>query len=130
MRLMMAMKPALKHALAAIILVLSLATPVAAGPYEDATAAIERGDHATAARLLRPLADKGVAYAQTLLGFMYANGEGVPQDYVRAYMWFNLSAAQGNPPAAKDRDDIAKRMTHAQIAEAQKLAREWQSKRS
>ena len=44
------MKPALKHALAAIILVLSLATPVAAGPREDASAAYYRGDYATALR--------------------------------------------------------------------------------
>ena len=53
----------------------------------------------------------------------------MPQDYVRAHMWFNLSAAQGNQDAAKNRDNIAKRMTPAQIAEAQKLAREWQPKR-
>jgi uncharacterized protein len=44
-------------------------------------------------------------------------------------MWFNLSAAQGDQDAAGARDSIAKRMTPAQIAEAQKLAREWQSKR-
>ena len=56
-------------------------------------------------------------------------GEGVPQDYVRAHMWFNLSAAQGYQDAARNRDNIAKRMTPAQIAEAQKLAREWQPKR-
>ena len=63
--------------------------------------------------------------AQFNLGAMYANGQGVPQDYVRAHMWFNLSAAQGNQGAAKNRDIAARRMTPAQIAEAQKLAREW-----
>jgi hypothetical protein len=63
------------------------------------------------------------------LGVMYTNGWGVPQDYVRAHMWLNLSAAQGDQDAARDRDDIATRMTPAQIAEAQKLAREWQPKR-
>jgi S1-C subfamily serine protease len=40
-------------------------------------------------------------------------------------MWFNLSAARGYQDAAKSRDLIAQRMTPAQIAEAQKLAREW-----
>ena len=59
---------------------------------------------------------------------LYANGEGVRQDYVRAHMLFNLSAAQGNQNAMKDRDRIARRMTYEQIAEAQKLAREWKPK--
>jgi TPR repeat protein len=68
------------------------------------------------------------------LGLTYANGEGVPQDYVLAHMWFNLAEARSNHPmmekiAGELRDETAKRMTPAQIAEAQKLAREWQSKR-
>ena len=86
-------------------------------------------DYAEALKWYRLAADQGHASAQCNLGVMYANGEGVPQDYVRAHMWFNLSAAQGDQDAAKNRDDVAKRMTPAQIAEAQKLAREWQPKR-
>jgi Sel1 repeat len=97
------------------------AVPVTAGPFEDAVAAHGRGDYATALRLWRPLADQGNAHAQFNLGAMYANGQGVPQDYVRAHMWFNLSAAQGNQGAAKNRDIAARRMTPAQIAKAQKL---------
>jgi tetratricopeptide (TPR) repeat protein len=73
-------------------------------------------------------ADQGEALAQSELGILYANGQGVRQDYVRAHMWFNLSAAQGNQKALKDRDRIAGRMTREQIAEAQKLAREWKPK--
>jgi hypothetical protein len=38
-------------------------------------------------------------------------------------MWFNLSAAQGNQKAMKDRERITRQMTPDQIAEAQKLAR-------
>jgi len=56
---------------------------------------------------------------------MYDSGWGVPQDYVKAHMWFNLSAAQGEQDAAEDRDKVAQRMTSAQVAEEQKLAREW-----
>ena len=56
---------------------------------------------------------------------MYAIGKGVVQDYVLAHMWLNLAAAQGDPDAARWRDDVAKMMMPAQIAEAQKLAREW-----
>ena len=114
----------LKH-VAAIILVLGFATPVVAAPLEDADAAVKRRDYATAVRLVRHLAEQGDANAQYNLGVFYDNGLGVPQDKVRAYMWLNLSAAQGRDGAAAFRDLMARRMTPAQIAEAQKLAREW-----
>jgi TPR repeat protein len=115
---------AFKHAIAAIILVMSFAGSVAAGPLEDADVAVKRRDYATV-RLIRPLAEQGDATAQYNLGFFYDNGLDVPQDQVSAYMWFSLSAAQGKEGAATFRDLIARRMTPAQIAEAQKLAREW-----
>ncbi len=56
---------------------------------------------------------------------MYANGEGVPEDHVLAYMWFNLSAAQGVEVAPGNKDIIEQRMTREQIAEAQRLSTEW-----
>ncbi len=65
---------------------------------------------------------------------MYGTGQGVPQDYVQAHMWFNLAAA-GSPAgevrdkAAMIRNTVAKLMTPAQIAEAQRLAREWNPRR-
>jgi len=68
---------------------------------------------------------------QSNMGTMYKFGWGVPQDYVIAHMWFNLSAAQGcmlSDFSAAERDDLASKMTPAQIAEAQKLAREWKPK--
>ena len=119
------MKRTLTHAIAAVLLVLSFAEPAAAGPLEDADAALKRRDYATALRFIRPLAEQGDASAQYNLGVLYDNGLGVPQDKVRAYMWFTLSAAQGRDGAAAFRDLIARRMTPAQIEEAQKLAREW-----
>ena len=61
---------------------------------------------------------------------MYAKGEGVPEDYILAYMWWNLSAAQGTERAKKSKGIISKEMTKEQIAEAQKLSREWLAKRS
>jgi len=66
---------------AAIMLVLSFVAPVAAGPLEDGRAAYDRGDYATALRLLRPLADQGNADAESDLGVMYDKGQGVPQDF-------------------------------------------------
>ena len=98
-------------------------------PLEDADAAIKRRDYATALRLIRPLAEQGDANAQYNLGVFYDNGLGVSQDRVRAYMWLNLAAMQGRESAAALRDLVARLMTPAQIAEAQKLAREWKSKR-
>jgi uncharacterized protein len=81
--------------------------------------------YAEAVKWYRLAADQGNATAQVFLGNMYAYGQGVSQDYVRAHMWFNLSAAHGGQLAAEARDNIARRMTPAQIAESQKLAREW-----
>ena len=77
------MKLTLKRAIAASILVLSFAGPTAAGPSEDADAAMRRRDYATAVRLVRPLAEQGDANAQYNLGVFYDNGLGVPQDRIR-----------------------------------------------
>jgi hypothetical protein len=52
------MNLSLKHAVAAILLILSLAAQLAAGPLEDGYTAYTRGDFATAMRLMRPLADQ------------------------------------------------------------------------
>ena len=119
------MKRTLTHAIAAVLLVLSFAEPAAAGPLEDADAALKRRDYAAALRFIRPLAEQGDASAQYNLGVLYDNGLGVPQDKVRAYMWFTLPAAQGRDGAAAFGGLIARRMTPAQIEEAQKLTREW-----
>jgi uncharacterized protein len=64
------------------------------------------------------------------LGVMYSNGEGVPEDNVLAYMWFNLAAAQGDEDAQRGKVMISENMTKEQIAEAQKLSREWLAKHS
>ena len=115
----------LRHCLAIIILVLGSTMPIAAGPLEDGEAAYHNGDYNAALRLWRPLADHGNAAAQFNLGVMYNNGRGVPRDYARAYMWFSLAAASGDQTAQEYRDMLEKSMSQAQIAEAQKLTRDW-----
>jgi TPR repeat protein len=85
-------------------------------------------DYAAAASWYRKAANQGNAFAQFNLGVMYLNGHGVAQDYVTAHMWFNLAAARGDKDAAKNRDIVTAKMTPAQIAVAQKLAREWKPK--
>jgi hypothetical protein len=78
-----------------------------------------------AAKWFRRAADQGDANAQWRLGDLYRLGQGVPQDYVLAHMWFNLSASRGDTTALVLRDLVAKLMTKEQIAEAQRLARDW-----
>jgi uncharacterized protein len=87
-------------------------------------------DHAEAAKWYRKAADQGDSTAQFTLGGLYVIGRGVPQDFVVAHMWLNLAASlekNGDMQKgfAEQRDDLAKMMTSAQIAEAQRLARDW-----
>ncbi len=77
----------------------------------------------------RRAAEQRDTLAFAKLGLMYAQGRGVPQDFIQAHMWYNLSAAQGETRAIEFRDALAKQMTPAQIARAQKLAREWAPKK-
>ena len=53
---------------------------------------------------------------------MYAFGDGVLKDYVRAHMWGNIAATNGNKKGAKLRNYFEKKMTPADISVAQKLA--------
>ena len=90
-------------------------------------------DYAKAVGWWRKAAEQGHATAQYNLGVAYHNGEGVPQNYAQAHMWYNLAASRFSPgedrdKVVKNRDHVAKRMTPAQISEAQKLAREWKPK--
>ena len=77
------------------------------------------------ARFYRASAEQGFPPAQYMLDLMYGKGQGVPQDYVLAYMWFNLAGSFGAQLGNKHRDALAPRMTSGQIAEAQKFSREW-----
>jgi TPR repeat protein len=91
-------------------------------------------DHVEAAKWYRRAAEQGHAFGQSLLGYMYEDGQGVPLDYVQAHMWFNLAAAralaqgENRDAAVWLRDNVEAKMTPDQIAEAQRLAREWKPK--
>ena len=71
------------------------ALPVPAQTFDEAVAAYERGDFATALRGFRSYAEQGDASAQFNLGVMYDNGEGVPENDAEALRWFRLAAEQG-----------------------------------
>src|SRR5271169_3983018 len=161
----------LRETLTTSLMLAVIAGAAFAGEFEDATAAYNRGDYATALHLISALAgqgdadaqfnlgllynngkgvpqdyaeavkwyrlaaDQGIAEAQYNMGIMYKNGQGVPKDYVQAHMWFNLAASQfsawkkeNRADAIEARDFLASKMIPAQIAEAQKLARDWKPK--
>jgi TPR repeat protein len=82
-------------------------------------------DFAKARLWYEKAAVQGEAKAQFYLGIQSAFGEGGPLDLVQAHMWYSLAAGNGNAHAPGYRDDLARQMTAAQIAEAHKRAREW-----
>ncbi len=71
-------------------------------------------------------AEAGAADAQFHLGLSYSTGAGsVPLDYILAHKWLNIAASSGIGAAAQLRREIADDMSRDEIAEAQRLAREW-----
>ena len=72
-------------------------------------------------------AKQGRADALYNLGLAYSTGQGVDVDFVAAHKWFNLAAMKGSEIAKNWRAQISREMNTNQIAEAQRLAREWLS---
>ena len=89
-------------------------------------------DFTEAIKWYRRAAEQGNARAQANLANMYEWGRGVRRDFVRAHKWFNLAAAR-SPASEKSlreravhgRDRVARRLTTAQLHQAQRLARVW-----
>lgn len=144
------------------IFALSVTAPIEAaraGTLEDGVKAFAKKEYEAAAKLLKPLAEKGNAVAQyriammhrmglgfkkdrkeaqkwsalaakqgnadaqQLLGSLYYKGEGAePDDVSKAYMWYDVAAAQGNEEAKKDRDNVAKELNPQQLAAAREKA--------
>ena len=86
-------------------------------------------DDSEAVRWFQLAAEQGQVEAQIYLGQHYFGGEGVPRNYVLADMWLQIAAMQGGPlfeeAAQETRRLFEQRMTREQIAEAQRLSREW-----
>ena len=87
-------------------------------------------DSAQAAVWYRKAADKGDAAAQINLGSLYTSGEGVPKDYVQAYMWADLAASRAQDDetrklANKNRDNLVQGMSPEQIGAARRMSRSW-----
>jgi TPR repeat protein len=82
--------------------------------------------YAEAANWFRRAAEQDYVQAQHNLGAMYGSGQGVKRDYVQAYKWLNICAAKGNTGCVTQRDLLAKKLKAGQLAEAQRLATEFQ----
>ncbi len=87
-------------------------------------------DYRQAVKWYRQAADQDFGPAQLNLGLAYAEGLGVPSDHVQAYLWLNLASTTGDELAKTSRDELAERMTAEQVAEAQRLARDWWERRA
>lgn len=107
-----------------IAALLSLTQNVSAGDFKDGSDALGRGDYKAAFSKFLIGARQGNAHAQFNLGAMYYLGHGVLEDYARSHMWFNIASSNGHKDGGRGRDEVAKRMTAQQIAEAQRMARE------
>ena len=92
----------MKRILLLAALLCSLSWTAGAQDFKKGVEAYKRGDYATALRELRPLAERGDADAQSRLGFMYDNGQGVPKDSAEAVRWLRRAAEQGFPKAQFD----------------------------
>jgi peptidoglycan hydrolase-like protein with peptidoglycan-binding domain len=97
--------------------------------YSAGTAAFNAGDYTRAFQEYRQSANAGNTLAQYMMGRMYAEGRGVGEDKLAAYMWFDLSASNGNSRAIAARDAIAAEMNPDEIEQAQELAAGWRANR-
>ena len=80
-----------------------------------------------AMRLYRLAAAQGDQHAMIELGWLYSEGKAVPRDFVRSHMWYNLGSVSEISSGSTNRSDIEAKMTPAQIAEAQAMARKCQA---
>ncbi|MEI7874673.1 MAG: tetratricopeptide repeat protein [Alphaproteobacteria bacterium] len=89
----------MKRSLIGLCLLLSFAAagPTLAAPLDDANAAYQRGDYATAEKILLPIAEAGNPYAQYRLGMIYTEAMGEMRSTAEAAKWFESAALQGQP---------------------------------
>lgn len=92
------------------------------------------GNDTEAAKWYRRAAEQGYAPAQGALGYMFAYGAGVEENAVMAYMWLELARNGATDEFtrrlyAQQRYELAQRMAPAEIAEATRLAQEWEAAR-
>ena len=96
--------------------------------FEDAIELINQRDYTGAYKMIVPLAEKGTAAAQLVLGMMYFKGTGVERNIIEADKWLILSEKLGQEAGKKNRIFIERQMSRNQIEKAHKLAKSWLQK--
>ena len=76
------------------------------------------------------LSEQDSSVSQYYLGLMYLTGLGVLQDFAPAHMWLNIASSHGHKKARMRLDQLTQNMTAELIAEAQKQARRWVTKKT
>ena len=79
-----------------IAIAAALVAPAHAGDFDDGVRLYAARDYLSAAAAFQRSATQGHAKAQYNLGFMYENGQGVPQDFGEAQRWYEQAAKQGD----------------------------------
>jgi TPR repeat protein len=82
----------------------------------------EPDDQKPMLRWLRESAQRGYPLAQTSLGVLYLNGDGVPLDQVEAYAWFTLAADQGESGALEAEAGLSIELSEEELTRAKELA--------
>lgn len=100
-------------------------SPVYADEFEDAMDAVNQRDYETAYKMIVPLAEKGQAAAQLVLGMMYFKGTGVEKNIIEADKWLFVSENLGQEAGKKNRIFVERQMTRDQVAKAHQLAKAW-----
>ena len=102
---------------------------VCADDFEDAINAVNNHNYKTAFKKIVPLAEKGQAAAQLILGMMYFKGTGVEKNIVEADKWLLISEKLGQEAGKKNRIFVERQMNNDQKAKARRLAEGWLKKR-
>ena len=74
---------------------------------------------------VRLAAEQGRAEGSVHVGMLYTHGNDIPVDLVLAYLWYDLSAAEGVEIMRRNMEIMERVMTRGQIAEARRLGHEW-----
>lgn len=105
------------------------ANGVHADAFEDAVEVVNRRDFETAYKMLAPLAEKGHAAAQLVLGMMYFKGAGIEKNIIKADKWLLISEELGQEAGKKNRVFVERQMSREQVSLARQLAGKWLKKR-
>lgn len=101
---------------------------VKADELQDAVRVLNNRDFKIAYKMLAPLAEKGNAAAQLIVGMMYFKGKGIAKNIVQADKWLLISEELGQEAGKKNRIFVERQMNSDQISKARKLAKSWLKK--